>query len=320
MRTTIKKLVVLAIALSAVKGAAQQDPQYSLYQFNQMVINPAYAGARDAIAAVADVRKQWVGFDGAPTTGVFSIHSPIANNKVGIGLNAMNDRIGAKSISSVYANFSYILKVSNKSKLSFGARAGYTNYKFNFADVKYKDNEEQAYADLSSTTKGALDVDAGLFFRTNTFYAGLSATHLNRVELYKNSFHVDSTGNSGVTGDYTLSYVLKPHIFFTLGKSFVVNENFLICPSIMLKHVVSKTTVDVNLNFFAAKRVWFGVFYRQNYGVGGLFQVYVTNQFRIGYAYDMGIGQRKALGGSHEVMIGFDFRKNKSKMVSPRFL
>jgi type IX secretion system PorP/SprF family membrane protein len=318
MKANMKKLVVLAIALSAVRGFAQQDPQYSLYQYNQMVINPAYAGARDAIAIVADVRKQWVGFNGAPTTAVFSIHSPIANEKVGIGLNAMSDKIGAKSINSVYGNFSYILRVNNKSKLHFGVRAGYTSYRFNFSEVKYKDNEEAAYADLSSANKGALDVDAGLYFRTNTFFAGISATHLNNGKIYKNSFQVIDTG--GAYRDYTLSYVLKPHIFFTLGKSFVVNENFLISPSIMIKQVASKSTLDLNLNFFAAKRVWFGVFFRQNYGVGALFQVYATNQFRIGYAFDTGIGDRKRLGGSHEVMLGFDIRKSKSKMVSPRFL
>ena len=313
----MKKLVVLTLALSAVKGFAQQDPQYSLYQYNQMVINPAYAGARDAIAIVADVRKQWVGFNGAPTTAVFSIHSPIANDKVGIGLNAMSDQIGAKSINSVYGNFSYILKVNNKAKLHFGARAGYTSYRFNFSEVKYKDNEESAYADLSSANKGDLDVDAGLYLRTNTFFAGLSATHLNKAELYKGTIRVD-TGSA--KGDYSLNYSLRPHLFLTIGKSFVVNENFLISPSLMVKRVVTKTTIDINLNFFAAKRVWFGVFYRQNYGVGGLFQVYATNQLRIGYAYDTGIGERKILGGSHEVMIGFDIRKNKSKMVSPRFL
>src|SRR6185295_19816497 len=100
MRTKMKKLMVLIIAFSAVKSFAQQDPQYSLYQFNQMVINPAYAGARDAIAVVADVRKQWVGFDGAPTTAAFSVHSPVANNKIGIGLNGSSDKIGAKSITS----------------------------------------------------------------------------------------------------------------------------------------------------------------------------------------------------------------------------
>lgn len=314
----MKKALIFVIALVAGKAVAQQDPQYNLYQYNQMVINPAYAGARDAIAIVSDVRKQWLGFKGAPTTMVFSIHSPIANNKVGIGLNAMNDKIGAKSITSVYGNFSYILKVNNKTKLAFGARAGYSMYKFDFTEVKYKDTEEAAYTDLASANKGALDVDAGLYLRTNTFYCGVSATHLNNGKVYNKSFQVRDTG--GVASDYSLSYVLRPHIFLTMGKSFVVKENFLISPSIMVKNVQKKTTVDVNLNFFVAKRIWFGAFVRQGYGFGGLFQVLVTNQFRIGYSYDVGTGDRKNLGSSHEIMLGFDIRKNKSKMVSPRFL
>lgn len=311
----MKKLMVLVIAFSAVKSFAQQDPQYNLYQYNQMVINPAYAGARDAIAIVADVRKQWVGFDGAPTTAAFSIHSPVANNKIGLGLNGMSDKIGAKSTTSFYGNFSYILKLNNKTKLAFGARAGYSSYKFNSNAIKYKDSEESAYADLYSSTKGALDVDAGLYLRTNTFYVGLSATHLNQGSIYKGSFQVKDT-----TGSYSLSYTLRPHVFLTIGKSFVIKENFLFSPSLMVKAVAGKPTVDLNFNFFAAKRVWFGLFVRQAYGFGALFQVYVTNQFRIGYSYDIGIGPRKFLGSSHEVMIGFDIKKNKAKMTSPRFL
>lgn len=315
MRTKMKKLMVLVIAFSAVKSFAQQDPQYSLYQYNQMVINPAYAGARDAIAMVADVRKQWAGFDGAPTTAAFSIHSPVANNKIGIGLNGSSDKIGAKSITSFYGNFSYILKINNKTKLAFGARAGYSNYKFNSSAIKYKDSEESAYADLYSANKGALDVDAGLYLRTNTFYVGLSATHLNQGSIYKGSFQVRDT-----SGSYSLSYTLRPHIFLTIGKSFVIKENFLFSPSLMVKAVAGKPSVDVNLNFFAAKRVWFGIFVRQKYGIGALFQVYVTNQFRVGYSYDIGTGPRKYLGSSHEIMIGFDIKKSKSKMTSPRFL
>jgi type IX secretion system PorP/SprF family membrane protein len=313
----MKKAIIVAAILSTVKTYGQQDPQYNLYQYNQMVINPAYAGARDAIALVADVRKQWLAFPGAPTTAVFSVHSPIANDKVGLGLNVINDKIGSKTVSSVYANFSYILKVNNKTKLAFGARAGYSSYKFNFSDVKYKETDDAVVADLSSNNKGSLDVDAGLYLRTNTFYAGLSATHLNNGKVYQGDFTVrDTTG----TKDYSISYILKPHVFLTMGKSFVVNENFLVVPSLMVKHVMTKTTVDINLNFFAAKRIWFGAFVRQGYGFGGLFQVYITNQFRLGYSYDIGTGKRKNLGSSHEIMLGFDIKKNKSKMMSPRFL
>ena len=146
----MKKAIILAVVLSATKSFAQQDPQYNLYQYNQMVINPAYAGARDAIAMVADVRKQWLAFPCAPTTAVFSVHSPVANDKVGLGLSIINDKIGSKTVSSAYANFSYILKVNNKTKLAFGARAGYSSYKFNFSDVKYKETDDAVVNDLSS--------------------------------------------------------------------------------------------------------------------------------------------------------------------------
>ncbi|HRD40396.1 MAG TPA: PorP/SprF family type IX secretion system membrane protein, partial [Bacteroidia bacterium] len=122
---------------------------------------------------------QWAGIDGAPTTAAFSVHSPIMNNKLGVGLNIVSDKIGAKTVSAFYGNISYILKIGNTTKLAFGARAGYAMYKFNFNEVKYKDADETAYTDLNNANKGSLDVDAGLYLRTNKFFVGLSATHLN---------------------------------------------------------------------------------------------------------------------------------------------
>ena len=63
-----KQILLLFSFVFALAAKAQQDPQYNLYQFNQMVINPAYAGARDGLSVVASVRNQWAGFKGAPTT------------------------------------------------------------------------------------------------------------------------------------------------------------------------------------------------------------------------------------------------------------
>lgn len=314
----MKKIIGGFMLIAASGALAQQDPQYNLYQFNQMVINPGYAGARDAIAIVADVRKQWVGIEGSPGTAAFSVHSPVLNNKLGIGLNVVSDRLGAKASNGIYANLAYILKLGNTSKLSFGARAGYAMYKFNFNEVKYKDADETAYTDLNSANRGSLDVDAGMYFRTNTFFAGISATHLNRGVLYKGDF--TSTNTAGNPTDYSLSFVMNPHVFLTMGKSFVVNESFIIAPSLMVKSVKAKTSMDLNLNFFVAKRVWLGAFFRQGYGFGALFQAYVTNQLRIGYSYDTGLGKQRVLGGAHEIMIGFDIKKPQSKIVSPRLL
>jgi len=63
---------------------AQQDPQYSQYQFNQMIINPAYAGTKDALSALIDIRKQWSGFDGSPSTQSFSIHGPLKKKELAL--------------------------------------------------------------------------------------------------------------------------------------------------------------------------------------------------------------------------------------------
>ena len=314
----MKRIVIIITVLMSLKGIAQQDPQYSLYQFNQMVINPGYAGARDAIAIVADMRKQWMGFDGAPTTAALSVHSPVLNNQPGVGINLVNDRLGQQAVTGLYGNVAYLMKIGNTTKLSFGLRGGYAMYKFNFDEVKYKDADENAYTDLNNANKGSLDVDAGLYLRTNSFFVGLSATHLNKGVLYKKDVQALTTG--GLPADYSVSYVLSPHVFLTIGKSWAINENFLISPSLMVKTVQRKTTADLNFNFLIKKRVWAGVFFRQGYGAGALFQVYATKQLRIGYAFDAGLGKQRLLRGSHEIMIGFDIKKDKSKMVSPRLL
>lgn len=309
----MKRIVTGILLLSAVFGSAQQDPQYGLYQFNQMSINPAYAGTRDALAAVIDYRKQWVNFPGAPSTFVFSMHSPIMNKKMGLGFNAINDGIGAKNVSGAYANVSYIAKLSNKVKLSFGLRAGYVNYKFNYSQVNAKNLGDAVLADLSTTNRGGFDLDAGLFLKGNKFFMGFSATHLNHASLYNNSIVFNDTT------EYTFNYNLKTHTFFIMGYSFFINDNCTFAPSFMVKRSWNRVMSDVNLNFFIAKKIWFGVYAKTGYGVGMLFQVYATKNLRIGYSYDIG-GFKNKLGPSHEIMIGYDFDKNKAKTVSPRFL
>lgn len=316
----MKRIIYLSIiCFSVAKIIAQQDPQYSLYQFNQMSINPAYAGAREAIAIVMDMRKQWVSFPGAPTTIDLTVHSPILNNKVGVGLNILSDQIGARSVTGVYGNFAYIAKLNNRLKLSFGLRAGYLNYNYNYSKVSYKDGNVTSGIDNSKTNSGNLDLDAGLFLKSNSFFFGLSVTHLNSA-IFNISNYTSVSSTTSTPINYNINYQLNPHQFIVLGKSFAVNENFLISPSLMFKSVSAKQTVDFNLNFFIKKRVWLGVYMRQDFGPGFLAQFYVNEKLRIGYSYDTGLGSKRALGASHEIMIGFDLKKYQSKSVTPRFL
>ena len=88
-----KRIFIFLFGIVGGLAFAQQDPQYNLYQFNPLIINPAYAGARDGLSIVADVRNQWVGFDGAPKTSIISGHSPILNKNVGVGFTLIDESI-----------------------------------------------------------------------------------------------------------------------------------------------------------------------------------------------------------------------------------
>jgi type IX secretion system PorP/SprF family membrane protein len=293
---------------------AQQDAQYNLYQFNQMVINPAYAGARDGLAAIAMTRQQWVGFDGAPKTYALSVHSPIAKKNIGVGLTIVNDVMGARNVFAAYGNASYILKIDKKTKLSFGMNAGYNRYQFAFGKITFKEGEAVPTQFLSNFNRGALDINAGFYLRSKKYFVGVSATHLNTPKVY------NYTATSATTAN-TFTYRINVHFFITAGYSHILNKNVIFAPTILIKEVKNNFGADLNLNFFLYKKFWVGAFYRNAYGPGFLFQYYIDNHLRVGYSYDTGISDANKLGGSHEVLFGFDLAaKKKSRLVNPRFL
>ena len=315
----MKKILLILSCILTLSVFAQQDPQYSQYQFNQMVINPAYAGSKDALSAVLDVRKQWSGFEGAPSTQSFSFHGPLKKKRIGLGLSAYNDAVGPKRVTAAYGNVSYILPINSKLKLSFGIRAGVVNYVFDFSKINYRDpGEVNAMASLSSN-KLKPDFDAGLFLKSNSFYAGFSATHLNAAYVYQDK--VSYTNVSGAQTEYDLTYRLNTHIFGIISKGFAVNDNLVINPTIIYKGTKSIANIDVNLNFLIKQRLWLGAFARSSGSVGALVQVIVSEKIKIGYSFDTGLGRvQKKLGNGHEIMIGFDLNTFKSKMLSPRYL
>ena len=120
----IERAIIAAIlVVFAVSVDAQHSPITSQYMFNGLLINPAYAGSRDALAANITYRRQWVGFEGAPTTNLFSVHSPIRGSRIGLGLQVYTDRIGVSRETGVMTNYAYRIPFK-KGKLQFGIGAG----------------------------------------------------------------------------------------------------------------------------------------------------------------------------------------------------
>ena len=83
--------LILLISCGSIK--AQQDPMYTHYMYNSLVINPGYAGSRDALTVTALHRSQWVNYKGAPVVQTLTMHSPLKNEHIGLGLSVSNDKI-----------------------------------------------------------------------------------------------------------------------------------------------------------------------------------------------------------------------------------
>ena len=122
----ISSLVTLVILLRFNSSFGQQDPQYTQYMYNTMSVNPAYAGQREVLSITGLHRSQWIGIDGAPQTQTLGIHSPLRNERIGLGLNVIHDALGPASETYVNANFAYTIPLDGlDKKLTFGITGGF---------------------------------------------------------------------------------------------------------------------------------------------------------------------------------------------------
>ena len=90
---------------------AQLYPVFSQYYFNELMINPAFAGAHVQFSATTTYRNQWINFPGAPKTFSLSAHSSFVNGKVGLGFMINEDKIGSYANKDLTISYAYKLKI-----------------------------------------------------------------------------------------------------------------------------------------------------------------------------------------------------------------
>lgn len=296
MKVFYSFFIVLFIGGVFSEAYSQQDPQYSMYMFNPLSSNPAYAGSRDALSITLLGRKQWVGFDGAPETGSLTLHSPLRNESIAIGLSVNYDAIGPTKNNMIYADIAYRFQVSPTSKLAFGIKGGIDMYSANFNGLIVNDNTDILY---TTPIKNQIMPNAGfgVYWYSPDSYIGLTAPRLIENELR----------------DATLVSSGKPatqnrHYFLMGGHTFRLSSTIDLIPSFVVKAVQdAPLSIDLNANFMFYETFWIGAGYRVGDAIIANVMYHFTPKFRAGYAFDYTLS---ALGtynsGSHEIMLNYD--------------
>jgi type IX secretion system PorP/SprF family membrane protein len=303
----IISIIVLLIAGFEYSNA-QQLPQFTQYMYNTIAINPAYAGSRDALSIVGLNRNQWAGFDGGPQTQTLSIHSPLRNEKIGLGLSLINDKAGYENFTYVYGDFSYTIQASETVDISFGLKAGMTYYKlaeelYNATEV----NQDPYFND--KLNRWNTNFGAGVLFHSDKWYLGLSTPKIINHDL---------------NNETEFKALERVHYYAIGGYVFDVAESVKFKPSFMVKHTEGvPLSTDLTANFLFNERFWLGGSYRMNgkqEAIGALVDFQVTDQFRVGYTYEIPTGEiRPYTNGSHEILLMYEFKFMKNKQKSPRY-
>ncbi len=296
--------LLLCSFLFSTKVEAQQDPMYTQYMFNTLPINPAYAGSREMLSAIVLGRKQWVGFEGAPTTATFSIHSPVYK-AMALGSSLVYDEYGPVEQTSFFVDYAYHLKLSERLKLSLGLSGGFKYYTVDFNGLYKVTTTDAAYAN-SIEELFLPNFGFGLFLYSNNFYFGASAPR-----LIENSYK-DSGYGAGTE---------VRHYYALSGVVIHASKDLIFRPSVMARVADSSPfSIDFNLYSILYDKFWIGAMYRLNDSFGAMVQYQLNQQLKVGYAFDLTSNALStSSSGSHEIMISYDFQFDKNKFYNPRY-
>ncbi len=288
---------------------SQQDVQFTQYMFNTNAVNPAYTGSRGAISGVALFRTQWVGFEGAPVTQSINVNSPFLNDKLGIGLTVLNEKIGPLKQTGIFADFAYRIKFE-KSTLAMGLKAGADVFQAGFNNLNViNSGDNQFQTNVSS--KLLPNLGFGIYYHAEKYYLGFSTPKLvqNNVDVKTGSTAISQVG------------VHKLHYYFIGGFVQDINPFIKFKPTTQIKLTYgAPVSVDANASFLFYEKLWLGAMYRFGDAVGLLVQFQFNPQLRAGYSYDYTTSKlNKFNNGTHEIMLGYDLRFAKEKIRSPRF-
>ena len=291
-----KLIIILAGIVVSTAGYTQQRPIHSLYMFDPLLINPAYAGTQVQLSGTAIYRNQWVNFPGAPKTFTASVHSGFRKNRVGLGLLAANDKIGIHSENSAYFIYSYKIPLSkfdnNKSTLSFGVQGGFNNLKSDFTLLNPHDVNDPFYSLVERNM--SWNFGGGIYYRSPKFYAGFSVPYIL---------------NNKVVDVKDLESIAKQsrYYYLTGGYVFQPSKNLKFIPSTLIRlQETAPLSFDLNLVTVLYDVVGLGASYRLDDSIVGMFELQINENFHVGYAYDFTTSDlRQYSNGTHEIMINY---------------
>lgn len=300
-----KLLFILTCVLCTVALSAQQLPHFSQYYLNDYLINPAIAGARPYFEAASSHRYQWEGITDAPRTYTLSLNGPSKSKKVGMGGYIFTDIVGPTRRTGLNFSYAYHMKVSEKTKLSFGISAGVLQFMIDGSKITLRDAGDQL---IVNGVQSDIVPDAGFgtYIYHKKYYFGFSAPQLLNSKV--KFFGTGENPNGRLPG----------HYFASGGYKFTLSDDFILEPSFFLKYIKpTPLQADGTLKIIYKEQLWLAGTFRSDDAITASLGYIINNKFVIAYGHDFTTTNIKNYStGTHELMVAVRFYKPTNKSAA----
>ena len=279
---------------------AQQEPQYTQYMYNIGSFNPAYSSTVENIEITPLYRAQWLDIEGAPRTLRAGANIPFSNGRNGMSVNIIYDEIGPASQTFFDIGYSFQVKLSESTKLSFGIEGGASILNIDLSSGNFQNPNEPLLGQMQLNNFYPT-VGAGLFLYDKDWYLGLSIPNFLSGELY----------NEEVTSIIQEEFQYN----FIGGMVFGVSDDLQFKPAFLMNYTNgSPLNVNLSANALINQRFTLGISYRLDNAVSGLAGFQITNGVFAGYSYDHIINNLSSFAnGSHELIFKFYLGRTGSR-------
>lgn len=316
----LKKLLFLFFLVCTITTVQAQDPVFSQFYAAPLQLNPAFAGSTYEPRITVNYRNEFPSIDQAYVTYAASYEQFLEPLNSALGLMVMTDNQGngIYKTSRFTATYGYRVQVNRDFSIKFGVEAGFAQSTVDWNQLVFLDQIDPITGTVDAngnpfpteevrpinTSNSYFDMSTGILAYSKSFYAGVSAKHLNTPD--ETILGTDNQLNGGLPmrltlhGGYQLDFGGNKR-----GSSAFISPNIAI--------IKQGDFGQINAGAYAGFGMFFaGAWYRHAWtnADAAIFLVgYQKDIFKIGYSYDYTVSQlaNAGTGGSHEISITLNF-------------
>jgi len=271
-------------------------PVRNSLKFNKYAVSPTFSFVREQNKHISfSNKRQWVQFDDAPQTYLFSYSGRLREN-IGAGIGLFQQDYGVLTTFGGVLNFAYNAVLDRDSNLTFGLNLGF--YKSGINKGKIITNfPDPSLNDVPSNS--VLTINPGLNYGTTFFDFGVSINNAVSYNL-TTSRMIEDNPEQSVQAHILYTGYMNTHGFFDQSKfSTLLRSEFK----------KDKTVLSGIAMLNVPKGIWAQAGYNTLYGASAGIGINITKQIALEYNYEKAIGDLSDFGNSHEITLAYKFKR-----------